>query len=143
MHLLFRRVSNLSNLGNLVSNSLNKNTCMVLQKTYTSHISSKQFAVKFGQVIFSEGQVDFCSLLVRGQVENFRISTPLDKVRKTARIWNQYNEVPHLTQDTIWESDENLRRQQTQQSQKDSSFTKGYHKAARNREAIMAKTTIL
>ena len=26
-------------------------------------------------------------------------------VRKTAKIRNQYNQVPHLTQDTIWESD--------------------------------------
>ena len=22
-----------------------------------------------------------------------------------AKIWNQYNQVPHLTQDTTWESD--------------------------------------
>ena len=27
------------------------------------------------------------------------------KVRKKARIKNQYNQVPHLTQDTTWESD--------------------------------------
>ena len=27
------------------------------------------------------------------------------KVRKTAKIRNQYNQVPHLTQDTTWESD--------------------------------------
>ena len=27
------------------------------------------------------------------------------KVRKAAKIWDQYNQVPHLTQDTIWESD--------------------------------------
>ena len=27
------------------------------------------------------------------------------KVRKAAKIRNQYNQVPHLTQDTTWESD--------------------------------------
>ena len=26
-------------------------------------------------------------------------------VRKKAKIWNQYNQVPHLTQDTVWKSD--------------------------------------
>ena len=30
---------------------------------------------------------------------------PLYKVRKVAKIRNQYNQVPHLTQDTTWESD--------------------------------------
>ena len=29
------------------------------------------------------------------------------KVRKATKIRNQYNEVPHLTQDTTWESDKN------------------------------------
>ena len=29
------------------------------------------------------------------------------KVRKTAKIRNQYNQVPHLTQDTTWDSDKN------------------------------------
>ena len=27
------------------------------------------------------------------------------KVRKTAKIKNQYNQAPHLTQDTTWKSD--------------------------------------
>ena len=27
------------------------------------------------------------------------------KVEKEAIVWNQYNQVPHLTQDTVWESD--------------------------------------
>ena len=27
------------------------------------------------------------------------------KVRKTAKIRNRYNKVPHLTKDTTWESD--------------------------------------
>ena len=27
------------------------------------------------------------------------------KVGKESKFWNRYNHVPHLTQDTIWESD--------------------------------------
>ena len=34
------------------------------------------------------------------------------KVKKTAKIRNQYNQVPHLTRDTIWESDKNLSQTQ-------------------------------
>ena len=33
------------------------------------------------------------------------LKLPISKVRKTAKIRNQYNQVPHLTQDTTWESD--------------------------------------
>ena len=29
----------------------------------------------------------------------------ITKVRKNAKIRNQYNQVPHLTKDTTWESD--------------------------------------
>ena len=31
-------------------------------------------------------------------------------VRKKAKISNQYNQAPHQTQDTIWESDKNTRK---------------------------------
>ena len=34
-------------------------------------------------------------------IENIR------KVRKKAKTRNRYNQVPHLTQDTVWESDKN------------------------------------
>ena len=27
------------------------------------------------------------------------------KVGKESKFWNRYNQVPHLTQDTLWESD--------------------------------------
>ena len=33
------------------------------------------------------------------------------KVRKGAKISNRYNQVPHLTQDTTWESDKNIIKQ--------------------------------
>ena len=35
------------------------------------------------------------------------MSTKYVKVRKVAKTRNRYNQVPHLIQDTIWESDKN------------------------------------
>ena len=62
------------------------------------------------------------------------------KVRKKAKIRNRYNQVPHLTQDTILESDKNTRKHHTQESQEFNPFPTGDHKVARNRNDSMAKT---
>ena len=56
-----------------------------------------------------------------------------DKVKK-AKIRNRYNQVPHLTRDTIWESGKNTRKHHTQEIQEVSLFPAGDHKAARNRK---------
>ena len=47
---------------------------------------------------------------------------------------NRYNQVPHLTQDTIWENDKNTRKHHIQESQVVSPFPAVDHKAARNRQ---------
>ena len=60
------------------------------------------------------------------------------KVRKKATIRNQFSHVPHLTQDTEWESDKNTRKHHVQESQEVSPFPTGDHKAATNRH--LAKT---
>ena len=61
------------------------------------------------------------------------------KVRKTARIRNQYNQVPHLSQDTKWESNK-ITINITNKSQEVSPFPSGDHKAAMNRgESITNK----
>ena len=39
------------------------------------------------------------------------------KVRKEAKIWKRYNQVPHLTQDTTWESNKNKHHQQEPRGQ--------------------------
>ena len=62
------------------------------------------------------------------------------KVSKKANIRNQYNHVPHLTQDTILESDINTRKHRTQESQEASPFKIGDQKVARNRHDSIAKT---
>ena len=56
------------------------------------------------------------------------------KVRKKVKINNRYNQVPHLTWDTIWETDINTRKDHTQESQEVCTFPAGDHKAARNRQ---------
>ena len=55
------------------------------------------------------------------------------------KIRNQYNQVSHLTQDTIWESDKNTRIHHTQESQI-SPFPACDHKAARNTQDSLTKT---
>ena len=56
------------------------------------------------------------------------------KVSKEAKINNWYHQVPHLTQDTIWESDKNTIKHHTQESQE---VSPGDHKAAMNRQESM------
>ena len=49
------------------------------------------------------------------------------KVSKTAKIRKRYNQVPHLTQDTTWESNKNILNI-TNKSQEASPFSEGNHK---------------
>ena len=51
------------------------------------------------------------------------------KVMKKATIRNPYNQITHLTQDTIWESDKIARKHHTQNSQEVSPFLADDHKA--------------
>ena len=56
------------------------------------------------------------------------------KVKKKAKIRNRYNQKPHLTRDTILESDKYTRKHHTQNSQEVSPFPAGDHNAAGNRQ---------
>ena len=62
------------------------------------------------------------------------------KVRKKVKVRNRYNQVPLPTRDTVWESDKNIVKHHTQESQEVSPFPAGDHKATRNRKDNMAKT---
>ena len=62
------------------------------------------------------------------------------KVSKKAQIRNRYNQVPHLAQDTTWESDKNRRKHHIQENQEVSPFPAGDHKAAMNRQESMTNT---
>ena len=61
------------------------------------------------------------------------------KVRKEAKIRKRYNQVPHSTQDTTWESNKNTINI-TNNSQEVSPFRAGDHKAAMNRRKSMRNT---
>ena len=61
------------------------------------------------------------------------------KVRKEAKIRKPYNHVPHLTQDTTWESNKNTINI-TKKSLEVSHFPVGDHKAAMNRRKSMRNT---
>ena len=61
------------------------------------------------------------------------------KVRKEEKIRKQYNQVPHLTNDTTWESNNNTINI-TNKRQEVSAFLAGYHKAATNRRKSMRNT---
>ena len=57
----------------------------------------------------------------------------LIEVRKKAKIRSRYNQEPHFTQDTTWQSDKNTRKHRIQKGQEVSPFPAGNHKAAMNR----------
>ena len=59
------------------------------------------------------------------------------KVRKKAEIRTRYNQVPHLTQDTTWESNKNTKKKHHQQEQRGQPFPASDHKAAMNRRKSM------
>ena len=61
------------------------------------------------------------------------------KVRKEAEIRKRYNQVPHLAQDTTWESNKNTINI-TKKSQEVSPIPAGDHKAAMNRRKSVRNT---
>ena len=52
-------------------------------------------------------------------------------------IMDRYNQIAHLTQDHIWESDKKSRKHHIQERQEVSPFSAGVHKTARNRQGSM------
>ena len=66
----------------------------------------------------------------------------LASMKKKAKIGNKYNQVPHLTQGTIWESYQKPRKHHTQESQEVSPFPAGDHKAARDRKDNIIKKNV-
>ena len=66
-------------------------------------------------------------------------SNTIMKLEKKAKIRNRYDQVPHLAQDTILESDKIIRIHHTQDIQEISPFPAGDHKAAMNRQDSVIK----
>ena len=61
------------------------------------------------------------------------------KVRNAAKIRIRYNQVPHLIQDTTWESDKNSIKHHKQEP-RGQPFPSSDHKAAMNRRKSMTYT---
>ena len=59
--------------------------------------------------------------------------------RNTTNIRNRFNQVPHLTQDTTWESDKNTMKHH-KQGPRGQPFPSSDHKAAINRRESMTNT---
>ena len=72
-------------------------------------------------------------LLINDQIDKRK------KVQKKTKIVNRYNQVQHLTQDTIPEIVKNTRKHHIQESQEFSHFLTGDHKVARNGHDSMTK----
>ena len=53
------------------------------------------------------------------------------------KAWNLYHQVPHLTQDTTYESDKTTIKHHTQDRQEASHFPAGAYEAAMNRQESM------
>ena len=68
------------------------------------------------------------------------VSLSLSIVQLKAMSRMRYNQVPHLTRDTIWESDKNTRKINTEEMQIASPFSVGDYKYARDRQDNITKT---
>ena len=84
--------------------------------------------------------ITFCAeYIVLKRITFILLSAFVNTVRTKAEVRNRYNQVSHLIQDNIWESDINRRKHHTQERQKVSPFPAGDNKAVRNRQDIMTK----
>ena len=99
------------------------------------------FNVQYIQLVFTENAFSCYTTLARATIQvanlfsyNFHRHQGDNKSKKKAKIRNRYNQVQHLTRDTLWESDKNTRKHHTQESKEASPFPAGDHKAASNRQ---------
>ena len=63
------------------------------------------------------------------------------KSKEEGNIQDLYNQIPHLTQNTTWVSDENTRKHHIQESQEINPFRAGDHTPVVNRQDSMARNT--
>ena len=61
------------------------------------------------------------------------------KVKKKAKIRNRYNQVPHLTQDTIRESDKTQEKITHKRAKRSALSQAGIHKDAREKQYSIVK----
>ena len=66
-------------------------------------------------------------------------SPRLSPTQEEGKDRETYNQIPHPTLDTIWESDKRTRKHHIQENKEASPFTAANHKAARNRQDSILK----
>ena len=90
------------------------------------------------QALFSERKLILSTwIYIYLYLETFKFCKTY-KVRKKAKTRNRCDLIPHLTKDTILDSDKSTRKHHKQESQEVSPFPAGDHKAARNIQDSMA-----
>ena len=112
-----------------------KNKQICIDKVWSTSAGKYHWISRF-IVIFSKiyHKILYFSLKYSNQ------NTYLNNVSKKAMIRNQYNHVPHLTQDTTRKSDTNARKHHIQESQEVIHFPAGDHNSAMNRQENMTNT---
>ena len=102
--------------------------------------------VEQAYLIYMYTKIDKISVqrFFKNSIHSFEDSVDLDhltsiEVRQTARIRNQYNQVPHLSQDIKRESNK-ITINITNKTQEVSPFPSGDHKAAMNKPESMTNT---
>ena len=107
-------------------------------------VSERRFQEEFSHFIFQE--FNAMAVIVKVPPSQSQVIAMgrdpcnfLIKVRKTARIRNRYNQVPHLPQDTKWESNK-ITINITNKSQDVSPFPSGDHKDTMSRRESMTNT---
>ena len=81
-----------------------------------------------------------CNIMFTPKVSRNMVYIREIRVRKAAKIRNRYFQVPHLSQDTKWESNK-IKINITKKSREVSPFPSGDHKAAINRSESMKYKT--
>ena len=110
--------------------------------------------ISFLKLILSSLRYTVCFLIIIIELNNVNIKIfslflkycmyvnfVIIKVRMVVKIMNLYNQIPHLTQDTTWESDKTIKHHKPER-QEVSLFPVGDHKATMTRQENITNTNI-
>ena len=76
------------------------------------------------------------------EIDNHYIVVCIFRKSKEGTDQESYNQLPHLIQDTIWETNKNTRKHHTQERQEVSPLPAADRKAATNRQDNIIKTNV-
>ena len=85
-------------------------------------VGTTSFDVQFKKIIKHYKRMEYSMATMR------QSACLVIKVRNKAMIMNRYNQVQHLTQDTIWDNNKTTRKHRIKKSQEVSPFPAGEHR---------------